>query len=320
VTTVPPTPRRPGLRWRLGWLACLLATSAACRPAERVSAPASVDLLVRAVQGNDGQALWNHLPSSMKVELGGLLQALRRRLDPPLATVSDRLLLEAAEALSRQQALLPEFASLREGMTQSADRRAFAHGLATTLRVLAPGALALGPSDRSPERVVEDAGPPLLTMLVPALRAAGSPLLEAWRPGRYRVTPLSPGKATLVRDTGEGRTTSEVLVLVDGRWIPERWVIAWRGILKRSQALLKVGPDSPLTAHTLQIIRLVNQTRARLPRLARAGDQAAFDKALSLVAGSLSLALTWASWSNAAGEVPHPAAAAVTGSLTADPG
>jgi hypothetical protein len=264
-----------------------------CRAAPSVSVEDSVAALVGGVNDHDGRALWHHLPRSMKAELADLLRAVRGRTPAPLAIAGDRLVAEAAEALSRQASRMPEFAPLRAGMKTPADRQAFADGLAQTLQQLAAGVLR--PGDRTDEEIVDRAGPPLMKMLVPALRATGSPLLEPWQPGGHRLTPIAGGKVRCIRQAGDGKAVSEVLVQVDGRWIPERWVHAWRQVVAAGQALVHDGGADPLRTHTVQIIRLVNQTRARLHKLRQAGDQTAFDEALSLVAGSLSLALIWAS-------------------------
>jgi hypothetical protein len=260
--------RRSGV----GCLGLVLLLATACRPAPSVSPTASVDALIRAVQANDGQALWDHLPRSMKAELAGLLQDLRGQMDPSLASVADRFVAEAAQVLSRQRPKLSEFAPLREGMQPGSDRLAFTDGLVGTLQRL--GASSLGQTAQA-QTIVDRAGPPLLTMLLPALRAARPDLLEFQR-------------------TIDGKAVPEALVLVDGRWIPQRWQLAWRQVLTRSQPLRQGGPGCPLRSNVVQVIRLLNQTRARLAKLDQAGDQAAFDRALSLVAGSLSLSLKWA--------------------------
>ena len=278
---------------RLGSLVCLVALAGtSCRQEERYSPEASVELIVRSIDKQDAEALWRYLPVSMKSEFAALVRGSRRDADPRLTAVSDLFLTEAGEALSGQESLFSEFSPLRDGMKDARDRQAFAQGLAATLRVLASRGL-LGGASRI-EDTLDRLGPSVLRLMVPALRASGSTLLEPWRPGPFQLTAPSAGKVTYTRRAADGRSVSAALVLVEGRWIPEQWMIAWQGIVKAAQQLLQTGPVSPLASHKLQVIRLLNQTRARLPRLAKARDQEGFDKALSLVVGSLSLAMKWA--------------------------
>ena len=239
----------------------------ACRPAPPPSAAASAEVLIRALDGNDGQALWDQLPPSMKAELADVLRDIRGQVGAPLARVGDGFVAESARALGQQLPRLSQFGPLAGGMKSSADRQAFAEGLAGTLRHLSQAPL-YGTED--PRAIADRAGPSLLRMLIPALRIASPDLVD-------------------------GKSLAGQMVQVDGRWIPVRWSLAWQQARRRMRPLLQAGPEGPLRTNTVQIIRLVNQSRARLARLVRARDQAAFDDALSLVAGSLSLALSWAS-------------------------
>jgi hypothetical protein len=253
---------------RLSRSLCVLVLLVGCsrRAYDRAESTA---VLVRGLEQGDTEALWRYLPDGMKSQLATLVQRIRSQSDRRLRLAADGLVAEAAVALAAQRGRLEAFTPLREGMSPAEDRAAFARGMQAALELSSARGLLEG---GDLEGTLDRAGPALLRVLIPALRAGGSSLVVLQRGGQGALT--------------------ELLVPVQGRWVPRRWVDAWKELTERADVLLD---GDALNTNTLQVIRLVNQTRARLPKLTAAADQPSFDKALSLVMGSLSLALKWAS-------------------------
>jgi hypothetical protein len=269
---------------------CLSFVVLGCRPSARATPRETVEAITQAVSAADGRALWPLLPPSFKEQLAGLVDRLGGR-NPALAAVLAAAVVDASDALVGQRERLAKMQPLRDEVPTDDDRRRFAASL-TDVLAASRAAHLLGQGASSRE-AIERGGPALLQLLVVVLRAKGSPLVTAWRPGPYRLEQLSDERVAYRRldalDAGP-----ELLVRVEGRWLPERWATAWRELEQRGTAWLAGGGASPLVAHRGQIELLINQTRARLRKVPAATDQETFDRALSSAGGTLSLAMIWA--------------------------
>jgi hypothetical protein len=269
---------------------CVLALITACKsPAPPPEA--AVQALTRSLQATDGVALWQALPPSMKAQLAGVVRRFGQTVDPDVSAALQQLVVEAGQALAGQTQRLDRIEAVREKVAADQDRQLFAESLVAMLEV--GGAKHLFGSAARPEEDLERAGPALLRLLVVILRASESPLLTSWPPGPYQLQPLADGRMT-ARPLDTAGATPEILVQVDGRWLPERWLSAWHEVAQRADRWLDGGPRSALASHHEQIVRLLNQTRARLPKVKAAADQDSFDRAVKATTGTLGLAIVWA--------------------------
>jgi hypothetical protein len=272
-------------------VALALLTALGCSRKPPPSPEAAIEQITQALQAGDGDLLWRSLPASMKGELGALMRRMGQTVDSDISRALDALVVEAAEILSGQEGRLAAIPPLREKVSSERLRGDFARTLIQALQ--AGGSTGLLHATHHPEQALERAGPALARVVLSALRAADSPLVTDWPPGHYHLQPLSDGRMAARREEGPDEPPRAV-VRLDGRWVPERWLTDWRALMGRADPWLAGGDGSALVSHGPQILRLLNQTRARLRRLKGISDQPAFDRALSATAGTLSLAITWA--------------------------
>jgi hypothetical protein len=264
---------------------------ASCRRPSFSAPDAAVEHLTRCLQAADGEALWRYLPPSMKADLAGLMTRFGQAAEPELSAALQALVAEAARALTGQAGRLDQIPPLREKVPSQELRQLFSSSLIEALETARSTRLLGGAA--KPQAALERVGPTLVKALLASLQMSRSPLVMPWRPGRHRLQFLPDGRTLAAPVDGEGGT-GETLVLVEGRWLPERWLTAWHALMARADSWLSGGKASTLVGHRTQVLRLVNQTRARLRPLAGAADQTRFDSVLSSAAGTLSLAITWA--------------------------